>query len=250
MKTTLTLAVTVLLGSQMIPTNVAAQVSARSETRVEVRGQSGSSAVQPQEQNTQPRSAEAVIRATAEAGLPEAPVRRTVAGGEAKGAGEAEVTRAALRTQGRLMVARDALESEGEREPSQKEITLGAEFLARGGSSADLERVADAAPEGRSLEASLQTMLSLGGSGGSTSGEISSRIAAQLQAGASDRSLAALAGIDLSAALSGSGGVVGGASATSSVSGSAAAAASGASAAAGAVQVGGGLAGSLGVRVP
>ena len=268
MKTITTLAVTVLLGSHVMTTNATAQVSAQAESRVEVRGQTraapertptSGAASEQSRQGVGSLDAEAVVRATAEAGLPTAPVRRTVAEGEAKGAVEADVVRAAVRTQGRLMIAREALESDGEREPSQGEITLGAEALLRGADRADLERMADAAPEGRSLEASLQTMLSLGAQGQSAR-QISSSIAAQLAAGANDLSISALAGLNLSsvvggvvggASASGSlGGSPGGASVAGSLTGSASAVLGGATAGSGSLQVGGGLTGALGVIVP
>jgi hypothetical protein len=250
MKTIATIAVTVLLGSHVITTSAAAQVTAQSDSRVEARGQAGrGSTPEASRPSAGSLDAQAVIRATADAGLPEAPVRRTVAEGEAKGATQADVVRAALRTQGRLALARETLESDGTREPSQGEITLGAEALARGATRADLERIADAAPDGRSLEASLQTMLSLGGAGLS-SREVSSRIASQLAAGASDVAIASLGGLNVSGAASGSlGGVVGGASAAGSVTGSASSAIGGAPAA-GIVQAGAGLTGSLRVIVP
>jgi hypothetical protein len=269
MKTTATIAVTALLGSLAIGGPATAQVSARTDARAEVRGQlrQGSaqqgSAQQPSQQNNRSVSAESVIRATAEAGLPEAPVRRTVAEGEAKGAAEAEVVRAALRTQGRLVLAREALESGEDRQPSHREITLGAEVLARGGSRGDLERIADAAPEGRSLEASLLTMLSVQGSGRSASG-IAGRIAAQLSAGASDQSVGALGGLDLSSSVSGAlsganvagslaGGVSGAGGGSAAAGGAAAGSAAGSvagSVTSGAGTIGAGVSGSIGTIVP
>jgi hypothetical protein len=265
MKTITTLAVTALIGSQAIPNPAAAQVSARTETRVEARAQlRQSSAQQPSQQGSAQEtsrqsgsvSAESVVRATAEAGLPEAPVRRTIAEGQAKGAAEADVVRAALRTQGRLVLAREALESP-QREPSQNEIALAGEVLARGGSRADLEKVADAAPSGRSLEASLQAMLSLGGSGQTTS-QIASSIAAQLAAGASDQSLRALGGLNVSGAVGGAlGGVTGGASAAGSLTGTVSGAVGGTGAsstsgstASGSGAIGAGVIGSVGRIVP
>jgi hypothetical protein len=249
MKKIATFALTVLLGSQAVADPAAAQVSARTDARAEARGQIRHSAQPQNQQSGGSADAESVIRATAEAGLPEAPVRRTVAEGEAKGAAEAEVVRAALRTQGRLMLAREALESDEDRQPSQREIALGAEVLARGGSRADLERIADAAPRGRSLEASLQTMLSVAGSNHATS-ELASRIAAQLSAGASDQSVGTLVGLDFSSTVSGASAA---GSLTGGISGALGASAAGSttsSAASGTGTLGAGVVGSLGVIVP
>jgi hypothetical protein len=253
MKTIATIAVAVL-GGYGLADHAAAQVSAQTDARAEARGHiRQGSAQQPSQQGSGSVNAESVIRATAEAGLPEAPVRRTVAEGEAKGAAEAEVVRAALRTQGRLVLAREALESGEAREPSQREIALGAEVLARGGSQADLERIADAAPEGRSLEASLLTMLTVAGRGQSTS-RIAGTIAAQVSGGASDQAVGALAGLDLSSGVSGamSGAGVAGSltgSVTGALGGSAAGSTAG-SAAAGTSTIGAGVVGTLGVIVP
>jgi hypothetical protein len=193
---------------------------------------------------------EAVLRATAEAGLPEAPVRNTVAEGWAKGAAEVEVARAASRTQGRLLLAREALESQGN-QASQEEISLGAEALLQGATRVDLERIGGAAPAERSLETSLRALLSLQAEGHAVS-EASKTIAAQLAAGASDLSLASLSGLNVVVGVAGAlqGGGGSGASAAGSLTGSAAAtAASAASGTAGVVQIGAGLTGSIGVVI-
>ena len=186
MKTFTTLMATLLLAGQAaadVSAQVRAEANASAAARVESRGSDSRSDV------------DAVLRATADAGLPEAPVHRTVAEGRAKGASEAAIARAAMRMQGRLLVARDVLAADGEREPSQSEIALGAEALIRGATRADLERIRGSAPDGRGLETSLEALLSLQARG-EGAGEASSRIAALLAAGASDLSVSALGGLD------------------------------------------------------
>jgi len=171
----------------VIPTGAAAQVSAEASASAEVQVQGE----QRSAERSGSASAEAVVRATVEAGLPERPVRRTVAEGRAKGASEAEVVRAALGTHARLATAREAVEEE-ERTASADEITLAAEALAAGASRDDLRRIRDAAPADRPLEGAFHALVGAQLEG-AASAEAAARIASQLAQGANDGALASAA---------------------------------------------------------
>lgn len=148
---------------------------------------------------------QAALEATAAAGLPEAPVRRTIAEGDAKGASSAAIDRAAMSTHTRLRVAREALSRDGERarRASDAEIVAGADAMASGATAAELRTLRDSAPERRSLTASLTALGELRGSGAGA--DAAASIAARLRGGASDAAIASLAASATSAASLGAG---------------------------------------------
>lgn len=151
-------------------------------------------ALAAQEQPATAARAEAVLAATISAGLPDAPVRQVMAEGEAKGASEVAIARAAAQAQARLLAAREALgSSQGERAPSKLEIAAGAEALAAGARPEHLKRLRGEAPEGRSLEASLSALAELRARGLDASAATGA-IAARLARGASDAAITAFAG--------------------------------------------------------
>lgn len=171
-------------------------VQGSTKVRVEARG---ASSEQPQGSTTQGSAhgatraeAHAAVRAAAKAGLPEAPIRRVVSQGEARGASEAQISQAAANVLVRLQTAREALKDNGERQPSEAEITAGAEALAAGATRIDLEQLSQAAPAGRSLVASLTTLAQLRASGAEASA--AAEIAAGLSAGLSDGVISGLGG--------------------------------------------------------
>jgi hypothetical protein len=177
---------------------------------------------------------EAALAATVAAGLPEAPVRRVIAEGRARGASEAQVDRAAMAVHTRLRASMQALATSGEgTAASATEIEAGAEALASGARPRDLRRLADAAPADRSLTASLQALARLS-SAGVDPARASGQLAAGLQAGASDAAIADLAASAVSRASVGNG--------ASSVAGSA-------SGALGATSALGGVTGAVGGAV-
>lgn len=202
-----------------------ALAEAQTATRVE-----GSATAQARGTGQGGGSAAAALSATAAAGLPQAPVRSTIAEGEARGASREAVGRAAMRSYLRLQTARGALTGDQDRprRPSDAEIVAGAEALAAGSTEAELRELRDAAPPQRDMTASLHALAELRarGMGGA---EAASALAAQLRAGASDGAITALAaGADSLAELragvagagaaadaaAGIGGVIGGAGAS------------------------------------
>lgn len=166
------------------PAGATAQAGA--ETSVQLRAESGVEA-----RAGGSTSVEATLAATLRAGLPDAPVRRTVQEERARGASEEEVARAAARTHARLLVSRDALAEGAERTPSRAEVAAGARALAAGMREADLLTVAGSAPPSRELSASLDALARLRGQG-MGSAEATARVASALRGGASDRALASL----------------------------------------------------------
>lgn len=139
--------------------------------------------------------ADAALRATVEADLPEAPVRRVIAEGEAKGASEAEIGRAAMRVHHRLRVASEALardQGPGGR-ASDAEIVAGAEAMAAGATVAELRALRSAASSGGSLTASLNALAGAR-NGGAAGGAASGSGAAALGAGGALEGLGAAVG--------------------------------------------------------
>lgn len=171
-----------------LPSLLAAQARVGVEGRAEVRRES---TVDGGDAGTR-ANGHAAVRAALAAGLPEEPVRRVVAEGEAKGASAEAVDRAAASAFLRLQASREALRREEEgREPSRAEIVAGAEALAAGATSADLAVLRDAAPADRSLAASLHALAELRAAG-TDGGTAAATIAARLAGGASDGAITAL----------------------------------------------------------
>lgn len=173
----------------ILPAAAGAQTTLGAEgsasARAETRGSQG-------ETRSEARG-EAALRANAQAGLPEAPVRRTIAEGEARGASAASIDRAAMQVHTRLRIAQETLtRGEERRRPSDAEIVAGAEAMAAGAARADLEKVRDATPRKRTMTASLSALAQLRGRG-IDGASAASAIAARLESGASDREIGAFA---------------------------------------------------------
>lgn len=135
--------------------------------------------------------ADAEVRLAARAGLPEEPVARAASRARARGRSEAEAARAAAETRGQLEASHEAIVSAG-RDASDAEVTAGAEAMAAGAAQADLARIADSAPEERSLTASFRALTRLGARDGDFS-EAATAIATRLEGGSSDRAITRLA---------------------------------------------------------
>lgn len=162
-----------------------AHAATSAETRASASGRS--------ERPPQGAGGEAALAATAEAGLPQAPVRSIIAEGRARGASAAEIDRAALTVQSRLEASARALRENGEgAAASDAEIVAGAEALASGARPQDLSKLRDSAPADRSLTASLSALAELTATGVAPA-RAASELAAQLRAGASDAAITRLA---------------------------------------------------------
>ena len=142
------------------------------------------------EQTSVPASgADAVLEAAIRSGLPEAPLRRVITQGRARGASAAEIERAAIVVGARLEASARALIGGARgRAASAAEIEAGAEALARGARTTEIEGLRDAAPSGRSLVVPLTVLAELGASGAGRA-ELAADLAARVRAGASDATL-------------------------------------------------------------
>jgi hypothetical protein len=159
--------------------------SARSNADVDVSSNSGLSA-------TAQARVDADLRVARERNLPEQPIRRRVAEGQAKGASEASIVMASGRALAELQTSHDAMVSAGREHPTGEETTRGAQLVARGYTSAQIEAVARRAPADRSLVVAFETLASLRGRGMSTT-RAASQIEQRLAARASDAELRDLA---------------------------------------------------------
>lgn len=256
----------------LAPAVVLAQTSARVQTRTEVKT-SGSTNVGNGSASTQGSTTassstaassqsghrlsadaqsqiEANLRVARERRLPEQPIRRRVAEGEAKGASEAQIVAASRRTLIDLQTSHDAIVRAGRTSPSDEEVSRGAQLMARGYTSAQIEAVAAKASADRSLVVAFDVLTSLQAQGKSTANAVT-QVEAQLASHASDAQLRGIAvDVNSSSALNGAVNLGrSGGSASGSTNGSAAGSASttsGGSPAAGAGSVAGSAAAGAG----
>lgn len=167
---------------------------------------------------------DADLRTARERRLPEEPIRRRVAEGEAKGAADARIVAASGETLAQLEASSDAMVRGGRRDPSDAEVARGAQLIARGYTSAQIEAVARRAPSDRSLVVAFETLASLRARGASTDRAVA-QVQSRLAARASDAEIRQL-GIDANAAAQVDGSVgrggMGQAGAAGSVTGNAA----------------------------
>src|SRR4026209_1747589 len=82
---------------------------------------------------------EAMFRVAREKKLPTQPLADRMAEGQAKGASEAQILAATQQVAGQLAASHDALVRAGRAQPSDAEVERGAQLIARGASSAQLE---------------------------------------------------------------------------------------------------------------
>ncbi len=190
--------------------------------------------------------------------LPEEPIRRRVAEGQAKGASEAQIVAASGSTLVKLQSAHDAMVRAGRDEPTDAETSRGAELLASGFTSAQLEAVTRRAPAERSLVVALDVLASLHARGVST-GRAAEQLQRNLAARVTDAALRGLAvngeamaatsaavGVGGGAAGSASGRAAGGGAASVGAAGSAASGAARGVAGGATASVGAGIGGMLG----
>jgi hypothetical protein len=248
----------------LVPALVHAQARAKGEAGVQVQSDANVDA-SAGSRSTLSASAQARVdadlRAARERDLPEQPIRRRVAEGQAKGASEASIVMASGRALAELQTSHDAMVSAGRKHPSSEETARGAQLVARGYTSAQLEAVARRAPSDRSLVVAFDALASLRSRGMSTA-NAAAQIEQRLAARASDAELRDLAvnanaaaradgalGVGRGTGNVGAGAAGSAAAGAGSVAGSAAAGA-GASAAgalgSGAAGVAGGAAGAVG----
>ena len=108
---------------------------------------------------------EAMFRAAREQSLPTQPMADRVAEGQAKGASEAQIIAATQRIEGQLSASHDALLRAGREQPTDAEVTQGAQLIARGASSAQLEALARQQPSEHRLQVAFQVLTDLAARG-------------------------------------------------------------------------------------
>jgi len=196
---------------------------------------------------------ETMFRAAREKDLPTEPMTDRMAEGQAKGASEAQIVSATGRVQAELAASQEALIRAGRAQPSDAEVVSGAQLIARGATSAQLEAFVRRAPAERRLEVAFAVLTELAARGVSVERAIAV-VGVQLGSAASDRSLIALTGSTASQ-LNGSAGAQSGATGTGATGGSVAVQTGGsAGTSAGGASLGAsataGAAGKLGVGLP
>jgi hypothetical protein len=209
----------------LAPTALFAQASAQAESKTTVSANSPAQAGSERKLSAQAQSSvDGNIRVARERKLPEEPIRQRVAEGQAKGASDAQIAAASGKMLLDLQNSFDAMVRGGRANPSPDETARGAQLIARGYTSAQLEAVTKQASSDRSLVVAFETLTALQARGVSTANAVA-QIESRLASRASDAQLREVATNANAAA-----GVNGALTA-----GGAAAAATGAAAAAGSV---------------
>ena len=134
---------------------------------------------------------DATLQAARERSLPTQPLYDRIAEGQAKGASEVQIVAATERTEAQLAASQQAMISAGRRQPSGPEVARGAQLIASGATSAQLEAFVRRAPAERRLEVAFQVVSDLAASGVPVT-QAMTVVGAQLGGGASDRGLITL----------------------------------------------------------
>lgn len=163
---------------------------------------------------------DARIAAAAERGVPEAPLRKRAAEGQAKGASESSIIAAVALLDANMQTAKRVFVEAG-RKPSDAEVAAGGEALAQGATAAHLGAIMKSAPRDRSLEVALTALTSLTANGQGVA-EAAAHIQSQLEARATDETIASHAGLGADAAAHGAHGAHGVTGAVNATTGAAA----------------------------
>jgi hypothetical protein len=141
-----------------------AQAEARSKTEVTV--QRGELPRIPEGFSAETRARlEAIFETARQKSLPAEPMTNRMAEGQAKGASESELVAASAITLAQLEMSQSALVRAGRGQPTEAEISRGAQLLARGASSAQLTLLAGRDPSDRRLDAALAVLTDLSARG-------------------------------------------------------------------------------------
>jgi hypothetical protein len=170
-------------------------VKVESRTRVDASTQHSSQEGEPRRTTLSAdgqAKVEANLRTARGRKLPEQPIRERVAEGSAKGASEAQIVAASGRALAELQASYDAMARAGRSNPSGEETARGAQLVARGYTTAQLEGVARRAPSDRSLVVAFETLASLQSHGVSTT-RAATQVENSLVARASDAQIHDLA---------------------------------------------------------
>ena len=108
---------------------------------------------------------EAMLQVARERELPTEPMTDRMAEGQTKGASEAQILVATRRVHAELVTAQTALIRAGREHPSDAEVERGAQLIARGATSAQLEAFVRSAPSDRRLEVAFEVLGNLAARG-------------------------------------------------------------------------------------
>ncbi|MDB4893660.1 MAG: hypothetical protein JWL61_5515 [Gemmatimonadetes bacterium] len=175
------------------PTALFAQASAQAESKTTVSATSAAQGGSERRLSAEAQSSvDANIRVARERKLPEEPIRQRVAEGQAKGASGAQIAAASGKTLLDLQNSFDAMVRGGRANPNGDEVARGAQLIARGYTSTQIEAVTKQAPSDRSLVVAFETLTALQARGASTANAVA-QIESGLAARASDAQLRQLA---------------------------------------------------------
>jgi hypothetical protein len=169
------------------PAALCAQASAQARGNVEVK-----TSVEGSHLSTDAQSqVDANIKVAREHKLPEEPIQRRVAEGEAKGATDAQIVAASHKMLLDLQASHDAMIRGGHTQPSDAEVTRGAQLLSRGFTSVQIETLAQRTPSDRSLAVAFDVLTSLQAQGKPVATAVA-QVESQLAARAPDADLRGL----------------------------------------------------------
>src|SRR5262245_7003615 len=189
-RTALTVAMT------LVPAVLAAQqgsASAASQTNV--------NASIPAKYSAESRAKlEASIQAARAKDLPEEPMQRRIAEGEAKGASEAQVVAAVQKLETRLEATQSAMIRAGRAKPAHDEVARGSQAMEQGATEAQIEALVKHAPSDRSLVVAFDVLTKLS-AGGIPVDNALAQIQTKLDARANDTAINALIGAGVTGAV-------------------------------------------------
>jgi hypothetical protein len=136
---------------------------------------------------------DASFKAAHDKSLPDQPMRDRIAEGQAKGAAEAQIVDAVQGVETRLEASQAALIQAGRAQPQQSEVAAGAQAIERGATAAQIQALVKHAPADRSLAVSFNVLAKLAANGEPVDNALA-KIAAKLDAGASDDLVGSLVG--------------------------------------------------------
>lgn len=134
----------------------------------------------------------ASFKAAHDKNLPDEPMKRRIAEGQAKGASEAQIVASVAKAEARLSAAQSAIIRAGRANPSSADVEAGAQAMEQGATEAQVETLVQHTPSDRSLTVAVDVLGKLVARGVPVSQALA-QIQSRLDAGASDEALGSLA---------------------------------------------------------
>lgn len=135
---------------------------------------------------------EASFKAARAKNLPEQPMQRRIAEGQAKAASEAQIVASVQKTEARLEASQSALVRAGRTNAQPQDVEAGADAMEQGATEAQVETLAQHTPSDHSLVVAVDVLSKLVARGLPVSQALA-QIQAKLDAGASDEAIGSLA---------------------------------------------------------